>query len=1552
MLEPHDPVVTVRAGGVAPLKSKLPESERASALTARAYTHPAIEGRVVVRLSPDAIAAGTDAEMQALGFDEPSIEESLGLSRYRTLGFPAWALVHDPKKARFALEVTQDFRKAKKKATSKPGHAKEAFEGIAKTLGRTVPHFLPSFWEEAGRVLADEGASAMAAQCFEKAREAERAHKLKVDEAARDAVFVEFALLGALSAKTLSTYAKELEKSAGAKDAYRRFRSIVVQRALGGMAPWSGMSKDVRALARAAKLDGDAEDDALVNELVDSPSLKRAPREFWESYRPSLVRIAKSSAHSRSRLRALFPEPRTSGDDGEEKFKLEWLAVLAECGAYDDIPDAELSDWLSKAIKFGGNIPPVRALIERFAERLKKLDTPLKVVVGGWWQQLSLDLCELALSLSIPLAEPKDEDGDAINFDDEYECDPVHVANDARYRERLVAFVAEHIGEGEHEGKMLGKQGFLAARRAWIEEQLDAVEKGGLHKAEEALSTLDQKTTAATFLPYPDLHERLARVKIAPALAKTLRAGLFDELGWPAYEEAATKLGDKLTVEGGFPHLVLHDGVRAMVLGPEGVALQHDFAIHAKNEELQHAFFLDGQMLVFLRDKKEYDDYGYWSGQPKERFKESLWIHVVPIVTSLEGSGVTWGGPRIRAGDTKIETARRYVYDGQTFFITEWQGDGWKTIEYDPRTDKKGRASKPTFFEQWIEEGTKFEFAHSSLHPLTAATSILGVREGLTGMRVRTRGKNEDRYECERIDGVKWEGDWAAEGLLLLPGDASPRPLTTGDHQDKRFRGEVPTVTIGAPDGEVIATSNEHAWAARGWGHVPLPPLAMWHFLSPRDEAGSRVLRAVDDARAEAWLAIAREEAAEEEGKPMPRTQAAIAGSGVAHQKLALGVAGVVEHAVTIERKLKELVTERSKEAAENVVQGGGEEAAAIRKLADALVKGKAIVIEDMPDVRDWLEGGRGKAVLACAPFAEASERTNARGMLSAFAGTLFEGELSSIRFVDLEEEDDREEDDLEWGALQVVKQDGSVFGLNPSGDWGIERTTDGQFRVPKGFKVEKDRRLAHGPGKEWIQAYLAMPDAPAPYVPEVADRIAEKTGLTKPEAILLAAFAPRVNQWGKDFLGKEIREKLGLKTNEADAARGTFKELEDGTLEKVFAAAVGDDPGCIHRPLEADATGRTFADKLADAWMQIVGRKVELPIELLTDAQKDLDLGDDLKRTFAAIVEPASAPFFHVEARSLPDVIWGRHQGPKPFGAEEGRNLARAIAWLNYTQPVGERVRSAIPAVVDKMRALLGDERMIWPFGCTYGDADDKKKKYAEALAVVGGDKASFPNDDDEVCEDGRDDGVFLVAIYDAKLMAGFRPARVKKWDDKKALALQKVIDDESDDGFGAARMLLSPELAALAARVRETPLKEGEFEANPLLSAPKIVSAVKKTHGVSEDAAALYLQLLALAEPTDRAVRRFNGWTPKQHQGALAELVKKKLVVEGKRERAGREAFLPGGFGKGEGRNLPMEDWKKSFYPDWLGRHLPLEPLHALFARAWKRVEGGDAPKYEKVR
>jgi hypothetical protein len=1391
MLEPHDPVVTVRAGGVAPLRSKLPEGERASAVTARTYTHPAIAERVIVRLEPDAVAAGADAEMNALGFADPEVEEDLGQMRYRTLGFPAWALVHDLKKARFALEVTQELRKAKKRAAAKPGHAKEAFDEIGKKLGRTVPHFLPSFWEECGRVLADHGAPALASQCFERARAAARAHKLKVDEEARDAVFVEFALLGAVAAKTLSAYAKDLEKSAGAKDAYRRFRAIVVQRALGGMPPWSGMGKDLRALAKSAKLDLDKEDDALVREMVDWPSLRRAPAELWSTYRPALLRVGREP-HVRARLRALFPEPRITDEGGEKRFIAEWFALLESLGALDDVPDAELGDFVSRSIKYGGHIDAVRALMPRYATRLVALDAKVRITVSGWYENLSLDYAEQALSLGIALADPKDSHGAPPSFDDEYSCDPIHVSKDPLYGPLLVDLVSSHVGQPEHEKKMRGKAGFLAARRAWLEGEIDNL-SGGLRLVQDALTVLEEKTTPATFVELPDLRARLATVKLAPALERTLRAGIADELGWEPYEAAFEGLGEKVKLEGAFPFAVAHDGLHARVIGPDGVVLRHDFSIDPKKEKLEHALYLDGDLLVLFEEKKSYDSKAYWARAPKDRFEQRLYVRGFGWQTNLAGGGVTVGHLRLHAGDRKIESiGRDYHHDGETFFVDDHEDSPSATFEWDPLTNKRGRRSRPTFFEQYLEEGKALDTHASNLHaaPESVQRSLLGVRDGLFGIRVRKAG---DRVEAERIDGVRWTGkaeDVAPEGLLLLPGDDRPRALRCSEPKDMPWLGgEIIAVDLHGPDGEHLACLNQDTWASCGWGRVPLPPLEMWHFLGYRDEAGSKALRTIDRVD-ELMTATAADKT--------------IRARGITNAKLVAGVAGVVAHAKALEKRLAELLIERSAEAAERAPIAGGDQAKAVRKLAEAFSKRKPVVIEDFPEeLKDWLKNARGKATRARMPFADEEVKNDAREMMTALSGTLFEDDLSTMRIMSLDAEEDRDDDDVEYGSLQVVQDGGSMLAVDPHNEWAIERSTDGIYRMPKGFKVSRDERLRRGPGSAFVRAWLALGDAASEWQPAMAEVLATRTGLSRAESVLLAAGLPGIDDYARDFLGKEVREKLGLKVTEADPARGTFKELDEGALDSIFAAAVADDPASVLTPLAVDASGKSFADRLADAWLAKVGKRVDLPAELLESAGKELELDRHLHRTLTAFVAPGSVPQLAYVELPFTKIVSGDHD-VETFDSEIAMRLVVTAAWLAYARPVGDPVRAGIPALHAKMRTLLENERLVWPLGCMYSEHKERKDLF-DLLKVVGGDEVKLPDDDGTVCEKALDDGTLIAALYEHTLLAGFRPANVKRWDAPAFVAFRRAIGDDVD-GFGVARTLLSDAFTALAARVAES--------------------------------------------------------------------------------------------------------------------------------------------------
>jgi hypothetical protein len=380
------------------------------------------------------------------------------------------------------------------------------------------------------------------------------------------------------------------------------------------------------------------------------------------------------------------------------------------------------------------------------------------------------------------------------------------------------------------------------------------------------------------------------------------------------------------------------------------------------------------------------------------------------------------------------------------------------------------------------------------------------------------------------------------------------------------------------------------------------------------------------------------------------------------------------------------------------------------------------------------------------------------------------------------------------------------------------------------------------------------------------------------------------------------------------------------------------------------------MVERLGAVWKSKFGKRAKIPQDLISAAKKDLDLRDLGKLLPAFAGGADDAKFLQPDRRPLDELNgWG----DDALNSNNAEDVITMLAWLFLHRPVGCPIRAGIPDVVGKIREVFADPKLLWPLDSFWINTDDKKDvaKRDATLEAVGGKNVELPKDSDgDVCTGARDDGNVIVASYGARTYAAFRPAKLDK-NRKRIEQIAKVLtaaqDPEDVDGNGdpnleilaRVTLMMSDELNAFAERVGETPVAEGGYEANPLQSVPKLVDKVAKELGVSKEAAALYLQTLALPEPTQQRVCLWNGWKPKQYKDASAELVKKKVLVEGKRERAGRTLFIKGGYSKGDGKNLPMEEWKAPFYGA-IRRHLPTEPAHLLFARAWKRVEDGDKP------
>jgi hypothetical protein len=125
-------------------------------------------------------------------------------------------------------------------------------------------------------------------------------------------------------------------------------------------------------------------------------------------------------------------------------------------------------------------------------------------------------------------------------------------------------------------------------------------------------------------------------------------------------------------------------------------------------------------------------------------------------------------------------------------------------------------------------------------------------------------------------------------------------------------------------------------------------------------------------------------------------------------------------------------------------------------------------------------------------------------------------------------------------------------------------------------WKIERAR-----PRAAWANAFLALPDERMAWDPAIAEKLAQHADISVAEATLLFNGAPERDGWGKDFLGKKRREIVGLKMGDADAARTTFKDMDDEKLYAVIATAVPDDVSLLATPLAPGG----FAERLGDAW-------------------------------------------------------------------------------------------------------------------------------------------------------------------------------------------------------------------------------------------------------------------------------------------------------------------------------------------------------------------------------
>ncbi|MFJ2740051.1 DUF4132 domain-containing protein [Streptomyces sp. NPDC087440] len=405
-------------------------------LTARHYdAGPFDAGHRLVRLVPARAGAAEDVVAAALGLTpEGGDGTTVGRVRTEPLGFLPRVCTAHPELAREAMVLLTPLRKCAELAPAKPGRAADQF---AKTAARATAHcpaLLPYALDEAARVVAGAGSSAMARPLFTAARAAERKLGGPVDEEARHALFDEFVGLGAVTVKELTTHRKEVAARTSAEQGADSYRSLVHT--------WCRSSREIpdtfaAELTRGAgrKLPADDTHTEILATLLGGGAMDTCAPAVWNAWQPVLRRLLAEDPDAvvPVLLRTVSaPRARTAAKIADTAAS--WLTYLADLGVLrrltgdggagepgdqgDLLPLTDTHRWLTRFLTgYEGMSLPVTGLepvLAAIADRTRAagetrdpwLGTKQRYTTPGHLG-LRLDLAVALVRAGMPLAEPE-----------------------------------------------------------------------------------------------------------------------------------------------------------------------------------------------------------------------------------------------------------------------------------------------------------------------------------------------------------------------------------------------------------------------------------------------------------------------------------------------------------------------------------------------------------------------------------------------------------------------------------------------------------------------------------------------------------------------------------------------------------------------------------------------------------------------------------------------------------------------------------------------------------------------------------------------------------------------------------------------------------------------------------------------------------------------------------------------------------------------------------------------------------------------------------------
>ncbi|WP_093872499.1 hypothetical protein [Streptomyces sp. TLI_105] len=1063
-----------------------------------------------------------------------------------------------------------------------------------------------------------------------------------------------------------------------------------------------------------------------------------------------------------------------------------------------------------------------------------------------------------------------------------------------------------------------------------------------------------------------------------------------------------------------WPVLTVFGADRAVAVDPDGVRGSCRFTVPGDATMYAVHYVGGSFLVSWtVKPNPYFCDTAYWADRPEAPFTPDEPGGLVPFGGKLDGAygfqfetadgGGRHGGLRaLRPGGTEgIDGNELQLGDGSRIWTNGvYTRNPWELV--DPVTgEPRGGADVPDFpgrparadpATEPSEAGMALAAGALHLAPLPAGLtdSPLGSRDGLVGTRILFRTPHRDpapdRYLVQSVDGrtarfaIDRQGQkpWA----LWAPPEGAVEDVVLAEAETRTG------VRAYAADGVLLWELDGHhsprhprvkpARRVTPSGGVALPP-AFWYLLRTRDAAGSRALRTVPRETADTLLTAASDSAAALRGavaRELP---------DVTDPVLVEAVVAVAERAARVEERRRALHRRVTLLAEAPPVRLG--RSAPDTELVPALYglvdTGEPDRWRRTPDVAlpatltalaadgACLAGTIAEEVRRLSPPAPPHDWSQLLGTIdavawrAAVAPTPDAERTALLALLDIWADQPFARAGSRWwagrmsgpGFVNHLRGDGTAVASAGVRDGGAEcwfvapvaenphaDPVPGVAREVRHVRVERDDAAR-------LRALVAAVDTHGPVqVPEsAAARFAELTGVRRSVArLVVAGLVGRADrEEDRALVRKAPYEATALTAESYERLR---TRLDGAGRRAVLAAALPDDPTELWRPGGVEAA----VERMAGVWRELLGARPAVDDETADALEADLGLADVWARRLAGGYDAAEDATVPAAGWELAATRQGRGvevRAVPPAGAELPcrtpvglalTEIASALVWAWTDRPVGDPALAGAPALYERLRAELDRPELLLelPEYCVKDTAERIAERFGPRRLPV----AAHPeNRADPVT--AYDSGPLVVcAPYGTAFL---RPAAVT---DPGTWREVREVTDLAEDPDRVAPLLADGGLARMMSRALSGAVPAGGYEADPRLSCPELVARVAARLGVGGDAAALYLQLATLAAPTDRNVRRWNGWSTKRHTEVRAELLATGAVLEAKRARAGRTLFLPGDWTELKAPHLPLETVKltthlvRPMWDKWIRspfvRVLPTAPLHEMFEEAWERI------------